>query len=113
VPNLELVVVGIIITFLVNIPFGYWRAYASKYKRRVEWIAAVHAPVPLIVLMRFMAGVGFDLNGAVYIALFVVAYFTGQRVGGLLYRSAVDRAGVDTRCFYTGLRYLFTKTSER
>lgn len=106
---------GMALTLLINIPFGYWRAYASRYKRRLEWAAAVHLPVPLVVLFRMMAGIGFNAEGAVFIALFVASYFAGQRLGGMLYRSVVARTGLETRCFLTGLRrlLLFSEAQQR
>lgn len=63
-------------TFLVNVPFGYWRAGVRKFSP--AWFVAVHAAVPLVVGLRFALGIPF--RWAV-LPLFVVAYFGGQTVG--------------------------------
>ncbi len=55
----------------VKHPVRLWRAYASRNKRRLEWAAAVHTPAPVIVFLRFVSGVTFDLRGLLFIALFV------------------------------------------
>ena len=89
--NMEWFIVGLITTFLVNIPFGFWRAHARRTGNKPEWALAVHLPVPLVVLMRYLAGLSWDLEGAPMILLFVLAYFLGQRTGGKLYTRAHER----------------------
>ena len=74
---------GVAVTFAVNIVAGYWRAHAKERRNRVEWFLAVHAPVPLVAVLRRLAGVGFSDVAA--LAGFVAAYFLGQRVGGSIY----------------------------
>lgn len=63
-------------TFLVNLPFGYWRGGARKFT--AKWLTAIHAPVPLVVTMRLAAGVRWQL---VNLPVLLVAYFLGQLVG--------------------------------
>lgn len=63
-------------TFLVNLPFGYWRGGTRKFTRK--WLAAIHAPVPLVVAMRLALGVPWQL---VNLPLLVGSYFLGQLVG--------------------------------
>lgn len=63
-------------TFLLNLPFGYWRGSARKFT--AKWIAAIHAPVPLVVAMRLAAGVRWQLAN---LPLLVGAYFLGQLAG--------------------------------
>jgi hypothetical protein len=75
--------------FLVNLPFGFWRAGARKLSR--SWFLAVHAPVPLVVAMRWLSGLGFQL--ATFPVL-VGAFFAGQLVGGRL-RAARGRESAD------------------
>jgi hypothetical protein len=65
--------------FVVNLPFGFWRSGTRKLS--LPWFVAVHAPVPLVVLMRWASGLGFQL--ATFPAL-VGAFFAGQLVGGRL-----------------------------
>jgi hypothetical protein len=33
-----------------NLPFGYWRA--GLVRRSLPWLAAIHAPIPLVWLIR-------------------------------------------------------------
>ncbi|MCB0805468.1 MAG: hypothetical protein KDC05_06680 [Bacteroidales bacterium] len=62
--------------FLINIPFGYWRANVSKFSW--QWILAIHIPVLIIVLERIISHLGFAW---VTYPLFIVAFFVGQMAG--------------------------------
>ena len=64
---------------LVNLPFGFWRAGVKKFS--FPWFVAVHAPVPMVVAVRFIAGLGWHL---VTFPVLVGAFLTGQIVGGKL-----------------------------
>jgi hypothetical protein len=63
----------------VNVPFGYWRAGLRNFSR--SWFVAVHAPVPLVVVLRLLFGVVWRLAS---LPILVGAYFAGQLLGGLL-----------------------------
>ena len=74
-------------TFVVNLPFGYWREGIVKFSP--AWFVAVHAAVPLIILLRYT----FDLDwrwGA--LPFTVAAYFGGQAVGARRRRAAAESA---------------------
>ena len=71
--NLAVLIIGI---FLVNLPFGYWRAGVRKFSP--AWFVAVHAAVPLVVLMRMALGIEWRL---LTLPLLVAAYFAGQAAG--------------------------------
>ncbi|NJF24346.1 hypothetical protein [Thermococcus sp. Bubb.Bath] len=83
-------ILGLMITFSVNIPFGFWRADAKRRGSKVEWAFAVHLPVPLVVFLRYLAGLSWNAEGIPLIAIFVIAYFLGQRTGGRLYRKTLE-----------------------
>ncbi len=68
------------IVFLLNIPFGYWRANVKKFS--VKWALAIHVPVPLVVGLRFLFGLGFAF---ITYPVLVGAFFTGQLVGSKLH----------------------------
>ena len=68
--------IAIAATFLVNLPFGYWRGGLRKLSP--AWFVAIHAPVPIVIGLRFLLGLPF--RWAV-LPLFVAAYFGGQYVG--------------------------------
>ena len=64
---------------LLNLPFGYWRAGVGKFT--VPWFLAVHAPVPLVVSLRILSGLGWHLK---VFPVLAGAFFTGQYLGGKL-----------------------------
>lgn len=64
------------LVFLLNIPFGYWRANTRKFS--VPWFLAIHLPIPLVVLIRIQSHLGFAWYTY---PIMVGAFFLGQRVG--------------------------------
>jgi len=68
------------IIFLLNLPFGYWRARVRKFS--FQWILAVHLPVPLVIIVRMLGGVGWHIKTFPILA---GAYFMGQYLGGSFY----------------------------
>lgn len=70
-----------LIIFVLNIPFGFWRAQVRKFS--LQWFASIHIPIPAIVLLRIYSGVGFALYTY---PLFIGAFFLGQFSGKQLYR---------------------------
>jgi len=69
----------------VNVPFGYWRARTRRFS--LPWFAAVHVPVPLVVVIRLLLGVGWRLSTLPVLA---AAFLAGQLLGGLLRRRSGD-----------------------
>ncbi len=70
---------AIVATFLVNLPFGWWRAALRKFSP--AWFVAIHAPVPIVIGLRWALGLPFRWA---MLPLFVAAYFGGQFVGSRL-----------------------------
>lgn len=70
-------VVALALVWLANLPFGYWRAGLAK--RSLPWFVAIHAPIPLVWLIRDLLGLDWRLAT---LPLFVGAYFLGQWLGG-------------------------------
>lgn len=66
-----------LLVFLLNLPFGYWRASSKKFSR--QWMLAVHLPVPLVIALRIYSGLGWKLLS---FPVLVGAFFLGQFVGG-------------------------------
>jgi hypothetical protein len=66
-------------TFLVNLPMGYWRQGTRKFSW--QWFVAIHAMVPVIILMRRMMDVGFVWWSFL---ITIPCYFGGQFVGARL-----------------------------
>jgi hypothetical protein len=73
---------------LANLPFGYWRAGLAK--RSLPWIVAIHAPIPLVWLIRDLLGLEWRLAS---LPLFLGAYFMGQWLGGRLRVTSAARTG--------------------
>jgi len=90
------------LTFLVNIPFGYWRAKLKPLSK--EWFLAVHLPVPLIVVFRLLFGV--HLNIPTFI-VFVIFFFLGQKFGILLNRWLEGKIGQTSKSLLNDLMLLF------
>jgi len=72
----------------LNIPFGYWRATTRKFSW--QWILAVHLPVPAVIAMRILSGLGWQL---ISFPVLIGAFFLGQFSGGRL-----KRPNAATRC---------------
>lgn len=70
-----------ILVFVLNIPFGFWRASVKKFSWK--WFLAVHLPIPFVVLLRFGFGLGFQF----YTYPFLIAgFFIGQMIGAKYYK---------------------------
>ncbi|RPI62112.1 MAG: hypothetical protein EHM44_07405 [Ignavibacteriales bacterium] len=76
---MNLILVAIFV-FLLNLPFGYWRANVKK--NSFQWVLAIHIPVPFIIAARIFSDIGFELY--TYLIL-VGAFFLGQFIGRLFY----------------------------
>ena len=59
---------------MLTFPFGYYRAYTRKLSAR--WFFAIHAPVPLVFLMRFSTHLPLT-----FIPFSIMAFFIGQFSG--------------------------------
>ena len=69
-----------LIVFLINIPFGYWRANVRRYS--LQFFLAIHSPVLLIILFRIISSTGFEITTLFYT---VPAFFLGQYAGSKIY----------------------------
>ncbi len=69
---------------LINIPFGYWREGVRKFSP--AWFVAVHAAVPIIILIRYVANIEWKLAA---LPITVFAYFFGQYLGARFRRNRV------------------------
>jgi phosphatidylserine synthase len=76
-PVAYLIAIGV--TFVINVPFGYWRAGVRKFSP--QWFLAVHAAVPLVIALRFALGLPFRWS---MLPFFVATYVGGQYAGSRL-----------------------------
>jgi hypothetical protein len=67
------------VVFLLNTPFGYWRAKVMRFS--FQWFLAVHLPVLLVIAFRTFCGIGWQMTTFL---ILVGAYFAGQLLGGSL-----------------------------
>ena len=68
-----------LLVFLLNLPFGYWRA--SVRRLSPKWFLAALLPVPIAIALRIYSGFGWK---PISLPVLVGAYFLGQFVGGKL-----------------------------
>ncbi len=76
------------LVFIINIPFGYWRDNERRFSTR--WFLSVHAPVPVVIALRLLSGLGWQFST---FPVLIGAFFAGQFVGGRLHRMRKSRAG--------------------
>jgi len=88
----KLIIVSIIV-FIFNIPFGYWRANVKKFS--LQWILAVHIPVPFIIAIRILVSIGFAWYSYIFL---VSAFFAGQSFGAFLLKVNKRNRKITTSC---------------
>jgi hypothetical protein len=66
-----------LVSFVLNIPFGYMRSRAEKYS--LKWFLYIHIPVPMVILARVTLHADYR-----FIPLFILAAVAGQFCGGRL-----------------------------
>lgn len=69
-----------LIVLILNIPFGYWRNNVKNFSR--QWFLAIHFPVPFVIALRYLFGLGFQF--ITYPAL-VGGFFAGQLLGSKIH----------------------------
>lgn len=79
---MEIFYVGLL-TFFLNIPFGYLRKFTNKFT--FCWFLSIHAPVPFVIWIR--GSFGIDLTWSLVPVLFG-SFFLGQFTGRYLNRAA-------------------------
>ena len=68
----------------INIPFVYWREGVRKFSP--AWFVAVHAAVPIIILIRYVADIEWRLAA---LPITVFGYFFGQYLGARIRRRRI------------------------
>ena len=76
------------LVFILNLPFGYWRANEQKLSTR--WFLSIHAPVPFVIALRLLSGLGWQL---ITFPILIGAFFGGQWIGGRLHLLRKNRPG--------------------
>jgi hypothetical protein len=65
-----------ILVFLLNLPFGYWRAKVKKFS--FKWFLYIHLPIPIVVFLRYQFELGFKWWTYPFL---VGGFFFGQYIG--------------------------------
>lgn len=74
------ILITCIATFIINLPFGYWRGGLKKLS--VLWFVAIHAPVPLVIVIRKFHQLELSWKLAPFL---LGSYFIGQFLGRKIY----------------------------
>ena len=69
------VVLVLLFTVVINLPFGYWRQGLKKFT--LPWWLAIHLPIPLIIAFRIGLGIPYST-----VPLVIASAVAGQWVGG-------------------------------
>ena len=64
-----------IITFVLNLFFGYFRAREKKYS--FKWFLCIHLPIPLVAFARLYSHLDYGV-----IPIFLIVAVAGQIIGG-------------------------------
>lgn len=94
---IHLILISMLV-FILNIPFGYWRANVKKFS--IQWILAIHIPVPFIVALRLLSDIGFAWKTYIFL---VGAFFLGQKFGSLIMKWVHGHCHQDSSCMVMDL----------
>ena len=78
---MQAMIIAVVLTFLVNLPFGFWRVGTRKFS--LMWFLAVHGSVPIVVALRLGLGIPFHWTT---LPPLVLAFFAGQIAGARMRR---------------------------
>jgi len=68
------IIVLLIITYLINIPFGIVRKRYKKFS--IGWFICIHAPIPIVAFIRISTQISFK-----FIPILIAAAIAGQMTG--------------------------------
>lgn len=74
------ILLAVIFVLALNVPFGYWRSNVKRFS--LEWIFAIHIPVPFIIAFRICAELGWEFYTY---PILISAFFLGHFIGWELY----------------------------
>lgn len=85
---MKLLIVAFVV-FLFNLPFGYWRSNVKKFS--LQWVLAIHLPVPFVIALRLASGLGFALiTYPVLVSAFFLGQFSGSKIKMILIDNEVN-----------------------
>ena len=98
---MRILIVSIII-LIINIPFGYWRGNVKKFS--LQWVLAIHLPVPIIIALRIYSDIGFVWYSYIFL---ITAFFIGQKFGGILHSWHLQRYHEASSCLTMDFSRIF------
>jgi hypothetical protein len=72
-----------VLVFAISLPCGYWRAHTTRFS--LQWFLAVHLPIPAIIILRVISGIGWH---PVTFPALIGAYFAGQLAAVVFHSSS-------------------------
>lgn len=89
---MKILIISILIIF-INLPFGYWRGNVKKFS--LQWVLAIHLPVPIIIALRIYSDIGFTWYSYVFL---LSAFFIGQKIGDSLHSWYLEKYNKVSSC---------------
>jgi len=74
---MEKIIFVIVVTFILNLPFGWLREGVEKFSK--QWFLYVHLPIPFIIALRIGLGIPWKF-APVLIAVAILGQFVGGRL---------------------------------
>ena len=89
-----------LIVFVFNIPFGYWRANTKKFS--LQWFLSIHLPVPVVIALRLISGLGFEI---ITYPVLIGAFFCGQVMGKYIFSYLKNEYNIkQTSCLFVDIK---------
>lgn len=85
-------IILLIITFLLNLPFGYWRGGEKKFSW--QWFVAIHLPVVLLYFLRSFLDIHYNW---ITLPILLTVFFLGQWSGQKLRDRSKKKASSDKK----------------
>jgi hypothetical protein len=98
---MKMLMLGFLV-FLINIPFGYWRANTKS--KSIEWFATIHIPILIAIIIRFQSGIDFSVLSVLFnVFSFIFGQFLGIKLFTLLRKTGIN----GTSCLIIDLKEYF------
>ena len=82
--NIINLIIVLVLVFILNIPFGYWRQGVKKFS--LYWFLAVHLHIPAVVFLRLYFDLGFQWWTYPFM---ILAFFMGQWSGARIRKKRI------------------------
>jgi len=90
--NITNFLIVLLLVFILNMPFGYWRQGVKKFS--LYWFLAVHLPIPVVVYLRLHFELGFQWWTYPFM---IFAFFMGQWTGARIRKKRDAKIQIEER----------------